>query len=307
MAADPNAKTDEFSMPTPVPGDPLGQPAFYRTQVDVGALSHPGKVRPNNEDFYLVARLERSLQTLLTNLPEGAVPLRYHEMTYAMVVADGVGGAAGGEVASQVAISTLVNLVLYQPDWIARSGEPEAERLLRRIVRRYGQVHATLKEEAREDPKLAGMGTTMTLAFNVGTDLFLGHVGDSRAYFFRGGKLHQITRDHTYAQALADAGFIGPEEVATHHLRHVLTRVLGGGGGAAAADVQRLRLGDGDQVLLCTDGLSDLVEDAAIAAVLRAAATASVACETLVELALERGGKDNVTVVLARYRFAQDT
>jgi protein phosphatase len=305
MSANSGDRTDEFPVPTPPPGSAPHRPTSVRTQVDLGALSHAGKVRPSNEDFYLVSRFERSLHTLLTNLPEGAVPLRCQEVGYGLVVADGMGGVAGGAVASQLAITTLVNLVLAQPDWIMRPGVAEEEEMLQRIALRYEQVDAVLKKEARANPTLAGMGTTMTLAVNLGTDLLLGHLGDSRAYFCRQGQLHQLTRDHTHAQALADARVIRPEEVATHRLRHILTRVLGGSGGAGTADVQGVRLGDGDQVLLCTDGLTDLVEDAAIAAVLQGSATASLACETLVDLALERGGRDNVTVVLARYRFTQ--
>src|SRR5262249_3777304 len=151
---------------------------------------------------------------------------------------------------------------------------------------------------------LTGMGTTMTVACSLGIDLFVTHVGDSRVYLCRQGHLHQLTRDHTLAQSLADRGVIPHEEVATHRLRHVLTRALGGKG-EVEADVQRARLEDKDQLLLCTDGLTNMVDDAAIEAVLREAPTAGGACEALVERALKNGGKDNVTVVLARYSFAQ--
>jgi protein phosphatase len=296
MAVDPNEVTAEYPLP---PAAPLP------VRVDLGALSHPGNVRPNNEDFYLVARSSRALQTLLTNLPEGVVPERAEEVGYGMVVADGMGGMAAGEVASRLAISTLLTRILNTPDWIMRTGERENQRLLQRIARRYREVDAALHAEAQANPRLWGMGTTMTLAFSLGTDLFLGHVGDSRAYFCRGAEFYQLTRDHTLAQGLADAGAIRPEEVATHRLRHVLTRSLGGGEGWVEADVQRLRLGDGDQILLCTDGLTDMVDDAAIAGVLRRAGTAAEACQALVEQALKQGGKDNVTAVVARYRLAQ--
>jgi protein phosphatase len=281
----------------------MPRPFSSEVRVDFGALSHPGKVRTNNEDSYLVVRFDRGLETLLTNLPEGYVPRRFQEVGYGMTVADGVGGSASGEVASRLAITTLVTLVLNQPDWLMRLGEPESKRVMRRMARRLRQVDEALKEEAATDRTLAGMATTLTLACSLGSDLFLAHVGDSRAYYYRGTELHPLTRDHTYVRALADLGILRPEAALTHRLRHVLTRALGGRAASSEAEVQRLQLGDGDQVLLCTDGLTDLVDNATIAAVLSRAGPAREACKTLVDLALERGGKDNVTVVLARYRF----
>jgi protein phosphatase len=273
--------------------------------VDLGALSHPGNVRPNNEDVYLVVRTSRAFQALLTNLPPGHVPEHHEEMGYGLIVADGMGGMSAGEVAGRLAVTTVVNILLNTPDWIMRAGDPESQRLMRRIARGYQQVDEVLRAEARADPKLWGMGTTMTLAYSLGADLFLGHVGDSRVYFCRGRELHQLTRDHTYAQALVAAGALRPEEAATSRMRHVLTNALGGTGEHAKVDVQQAQLSDGDQVLLCTDGLTDMVDDATIGAVLRRGGKSQEACQALVDLALQKGGKDNVTVVLARYTFAR--
>src|SRR5262249_7197681 len=157
-------------------------PQAVSVQVDVSALSHPGYVRTNNEDAYLVARLSRALETLFSNLPEGDVPHRVEEAGYALFVADGLGGMPAGEVASRRAASTLVNLVLETPDWIMRTGEREREQLAQRIAQRCRLIDAALTEEGQRDPSRAGMSTTMTLAFNVGRELFIGHVGDSRAY-----------------------------------------------------------------------------------------------------------------------------
>ncbi len=296
MPTDPNAETGEYPMVSEAP-----PPAPVR--VDLGACTHRGLVRANNEDCYLVVRLNRALETLLTNLPEGSVPARFDEVGYGMLVADGMGGMAAGEVASRLALSTLAHLVVSSPEWIMRVDEAEAERLLERLTQRYRQVDAALKAEARADPSLFGMGTTLTLAYSLGSELFLAHVGDSRAYFFHGGRLHQLTRDHTYAQVLVDTGIIRPEEAATHRLRHVLTRALGATAEPVKADVHRARLSDGDQILLCTDGLTEMVEEADIARILLRAGTAQEACGALVEAALAGGGRDNVTVVLTRYHF----
>ena len=145
------------------------------------------------------------------------------------------------------------------------------------------------------------MGTTLTLAYSVGVHLFLIHVGDSRAYLFRRGQLQQLTRDHTVAQALADAGHIKQDDVRRHPKRNTLTNYLGGHRGKIKADVRWLRLEDGDRVLLCSDGLSDMVEDAEIARSLAAHPDSDTAALDLIRLALENGGKDNVTVVVASY------
>jgi len=306
MNAGHNLDTDEYRIwttPTDVRSPGVTSAAV---QVDLAARSHAGRVRPNNEDHFLVVRFDRALQTLLTNLPEGLVPPRAEEVGYGMVVADGMGGMAAGEVASRSAIRTLINLALATPDWVMMKEGPEIERVMQRMAERYRRVDAALREEARADPGLAGMGTTMTLACSLGANLILAHVGDSRGYLLRGGALHSLTRDHTLVQELVDRGVVRPEQAATHPFRQVLTRALGGSGGEVEAVVQHLLLADADQLLLCTDGLTDMVDATSIGAILQSSASSDDACQALVELALQKGGKDNVTVVLARYRFAPE-
>ena len=305
MGEGKNQDTEEFALALPRNvRHPRSTSA--RVQVDLGALSDPGKVRPNNEDHFLVARLDRSLQTLLTNLPPGHVPQRSSETAYSMLVADGMGGHLAGEVASRNAISFLVDLVLETPDWILRLDDDLMQEVRHRMEWRFQQVQEALKEQAREDPTLSGMGTTLTVACSLGTDLFLFHAGDSRAYMFRQDRLHRLTCDHTMAQCLADVGAILPEEVATHPMRHILTNALGGSAGKLRVECRELRLEDGDQILLCTDGLTDLVPDTAIRELLQRNGTAADACRTLVDRTLEAGGKDNVTVVLGRYHIPQE-
>lgn len=283
---------------------PSHDTASALVQVDLGGLSHQGKVRLNNEDHYLVVRANRSLETLLTNLETDVLPPRFEETGYGMPVADGMGGMAAGEVASRLALLTLVELVVNTPDWIMRMDQREnAERVMQRLTQRFRLVDAALKEEARSDPKLIGMGTTLTLAASLGADLFLGHIGDSRAYLLRGGRLYQLTRDDTLAQALIDAGVAQPKDRTTNAMRHVLTAALGSTGEQTDPEVHRLRLADGDQVMLCTDGLTEMVDDEAIGSTLRDAISADEACRNLIDLALKAGGKDNATVVIARYRF----
>lgn len=304
MNARNNMDTDEYPVSTAAADVLSPRFASSAVQVDLAALSHQGKVRPNNEDHYLIVRFNRALQTLLTNLPEGLIPPRAEEVGYGMVVADGMGGMAAGEVASRMAIRTLINLALATPDWVMLGGTPEIELAMQRMAERYRQVDAALREEAQADPRLSGMGTTMTLTCSLGADLLLSHVGDSRAYLLRSGELYPLTRDHTLVQELVDRGVVRPEQAANHPFRHVLTRALGVGGGKLDAEVQRVSLADADQLLLCTDGLTDMVDATTIRTILRSSACSNDACRTLVETALQNGGKDNVTVVVARYRFA---
>jgi len=283
---------------------PAGESAWV--EVDLAALTHPGRIRDNNEDHFYVARIDRSLQTLDTNLPEGDVPRHYSETAYGLLVADGVGGAAAGEVASRTAVHALIDLVIETPDWIMRLDQPLADEVLQRMERRFQQVRDVLIQKAKDDPALRGMGTTMTVACTLGTEILTAHVGDSRAYVFRrGGVLERLTRDQTLAQSLVDAGAITPQEISTHPGRNVLTSALATRLAFAQVELRRARIGDGDQLLLCSDGLTDMVPDDLIARELRSPGGSAAVCQRLVDLALEAGGKDNVTVVLGRYRVPQ--
>jgi PPM family protein phosphatase len=302
MAVD-NADTLEIPASTTIKGSEPPRPFSSLLEVEMAALSHPGKVRPNNEDHFLVLKLGRYLDVLKTNLPEAEIPLRSEETCYGMVVADGMGGAAAGEVASRLAIHTLLNLTLELPDWILRVDDELAQKVMGRAVQRFRKIDARISREAKDDPKLSGMGTTMTLAYSLGDDLFIVHVGDSRVYLFREGRLWQLTHDHTLVQDLLEKGHLTREEASSNHLRHILTQALGQGGSKLEVEVQRLKLIDGDCLLLCTDGLTEMVADDQIAEQLGRPARAEDACLNLISLALERGGLDNITAIVARYRF----
>ena len=275
-------------------------------EVDLAARSHQGHVRDSNEDHYLAVRISRCLEIALTNLREDVLPKRYDETAYGMLVADGMGGQAAGEVASSTALLRLLDLVAQTPDWIMRMDQPEnAETVMRRLTRRFRQIDEELRDQGEANLSFHGMGTTLTVAATLGADLFLGHIGDSRAYLMRGEKLHQLTKDHTLAQALIDAGIATAKDTVTRAMKHVLTAALGTTGEPSDPEVQRLHLSDGDQLLLCTDGLTEMVSDNDIAAVLADANSSAAACQGLINLALAGGGRDNITVVLARYRFRQ--
>ena len=277
-----------------------------RVKVDLAAQSHQGHIRTNNEDRYLAVRITRSLETVLTNLGEGVLPKRFDETAYGMLVADGMGGMAAGEIASSTALLRLMELVAQTPDWIMKMNQREnALIVMTRMTNRFREIDDELREQGESNQSLYGMGTTLTVTVSLGTDLFLSHIGDSRAYLLRGEKLHQLTKDHTLAQALIDAGIARADDTSTLAMRHVLTAALGSTGERSDPQVQRLHLSDADQLLLCTDGLTEMVADNDIAAVLANANSSQAACQALIDLALAGGGKDNITVVLARYRFPQ--
>ena len=276
-----------------------------RTQVDLGAESHKGKVRSVNEDSFLVLTFGRSLQTVLTNLPASQAPDGYRETGYAMIVADGMGGTPHGDLAGRAAIGALVELMIQTPDWIMRPNWMGTLEVLRRMEERFGQLPGALAKLAESAPHLSGMGTTMTLAVSLGTDLIIGHVGASRAYIFRRGHLIRLTDDQTVAHLLAKAGVISPEDVPNHYARRVLTSPITTAGTKVEVELRHLKLADGDQLLLCSDGLTDMVTADKIGAVLEQQTSAAAACRELVGLAVEAGGLDDMTVVLGRYQIPE--
>lgn len=278
----------------------------HRVHADIAALTHTG-ARPNNEDAYLVCRLGRFMERIASSLPESDLPAHYDDSGHLLIVVDGVGGAAGGEVASRTALLTLLRQVLRSPKWALKLDDPatrdgEILELLDRSRAYLQGMHSAIRARQEDDPRYEGMGTTFTSAYTIGGDVFIMHVGDSRAYVLRRGRLVRITHDHTVAQEYADLGQLGQSEVAEHPMSHVLTRALGAPTDTLVSDTHHRDLEDGDRMLLCSDGLTKVASEADIAATLDAHPTSESACRALVELALARGGPDNITVIVAGYR-----
>src|SRR5262245_31402557 len=207
----------------PVRPDPLWpETGSSQIQVDWAAVTDRGLVRENNQHQYLVVRLGRSLETLLTNLHAGQIRAEAEEVAYVLFVADGVGGSAGGEVASQLAITTLVSLALHSPDWVLGIRPEDSRRRVQRLEARWRHVQEALRQRGDREPALGQMATTMSTAVSLGTRLVVGHVGDSRVYIFRQGQVRQLTRDHTMARMLVELGRLTPEQAATHPKRRLL-------------------------------------------------------------------------------------
>lgn len=272
-----------------------------RVQVDCQGLTHVGKVRAQNEDHFLIARLAKSMRICQTSLPAADSTQFSAEEGHLMIVADGMGGAAGGETASALAVKTVENFVLDTLKWFLHLGGFEENTLTDELRRALERADRNVMRQAAEDLNLTGMGTTLTMTFSVATDLYIVHAGDSRAYLFRAGELDQVTIDHTLVQLLVEGGTLTPEAARSHRRRHVVTNVVGGPRHGVHAEIHKVSLQDGDILVLCSDGLTEPVDDSTIAATLTSHPEPDRACRRLLDLALEHGGPDNITVVVARY------
>jgi serine/threonine protein phosphatase PrpC len=280
-----------------------GQESPSSVAIEFGAMTDKGKIRNRNEDHFLVARLAKSMTVCRTSLPDDGRTRFSEEEGYLMIVADGMGGAAAGERASAVAVESVERFVLDTLKWFLHLEGREEHALFAEL--RQGLEHADrdVIERARLDPRLHGMGTTMTMAYSVGTDLFIVHAGDSRAYLFHDGELQQLTSDHTLVQVLVQGGAITPEDAKKHRNRNIVTNVVGGPREGVFAEIHKLKVADGDVLLLCSDGLTEPVADDAIAEILASNENAEEACARLIERALERGAPDNVTAIVSRFHI----
>ncbi len=273
-----------------------------KVSMTCGALSHPGKVRTNNEDHFLVARLAKSMQICQSSLKHDAGEFNFSEEDgYLMVVADGMGGAAAGERASALAVESVKDYALNTLNWFLHLGGADESVLLSELRQSLEIADKAVVDEGVSNARLYGMGTTLTIAYSLGADLYLAHAGDSRAYLFREGSLEQVTNDHTLVQMMVSGGVLSPEDARHHARRNIVTNVIGGPSAGVHAEIHKVKLADGDVLLICSDGLTEPVEDARIAEVLGSEPDPEAAARCLIELALASGGPDNVTAVVARY------
>ena len=210
-------------------------------------------------------------------------------------VADGMGGHEAGEVASAIAVQTLVDKFGPGSPFHAGGAAPGADDLRQAVE----QANATIVSEAQGDKK--GMGTTVTAGIMEGSRLHIAHVGDSRAYMLRGGRLYMLTQDHSWVAEQVRAGALKPEEAATHPRRNLLTRALGASG-QVEVDAQTIPLEQDDLILLCSDGLHGVVSDQKLREELLKTPDLQAVCDHLVAEANRAGGPDNITVLVARHR-----
>jgi PPM family protein phosphatase len=268
-------------------------------ELDVYGLTHPGKVRTTNQDHFLICSLRKQMLVHLTSLSGlEQMPVLAERLAFLAVVADGVGGSAGGETASRVAVEAVTRYIAESVQcYYASHGEGD-DAFLVSLQNAAAQCHQDLLELGRDQPDLEGMATTLTLWLGVWPRAYLLQVGDSRCYLLRDGELTQLSRDQTMAQELVDAGVMARAEAGRTRWAHTLSSAIGGR--QTAPIVTRLEQEWGNVGMLCSDGLTRHVSDERIRERLRGMTSARQVCEDLLQDALADGGTDNITILVGR-------
>jgi serine/threonine protein phosphatase PrpC len=268
-------------------------------EIDAHGVTHPGKVRKDNQDHFVLCSLRKQLVLRLSSIADAASMMAESERLASLaMVADGVGGAARGEAASRIALQAVTRYVSRATRCYFGAAEDDDQALLDALQQGARHCHAELLRLGEQDHEYRGMATTLTLYLGVWPKGYLLQVGDSRCYLLRDGALTQITRDQTMAQAMVDVGVMKAEEAASSRLAHTLTSAIGGH--ETDPVVSTFDMAWGHVLLLCSDGLTRHVSDDRIREVLRSMKSAKQACETLLADALAGGGSDNITIVVGR-------
>jgi len=278
------------------PSSPGGRSLIARSF----GLTDRGQVRPSNEDHFLIGELLRTLRVQQTSLKQEASQSAANR-GYVFIVADGMGGHVAGEVASALSLVSIETFLLNSLRRFSTLKCSEESTVLQEFEAAVRQADARLFEEASQHPELLGMGTTLTMAFAVRRCLFVAHAGDSRCYLYAGGQLRQVTRDHTMVAEMVRQKLLSEAEASRHSYRNIVTNILGGNERGVHVEVQRLDLQPGHVMLLCSDGLSGMVSDEQIAAILRDESDPERACQRLVAAANANGGKDNITTIVVHF------
>jgi len=264
------------------------------TRVDIAGLSNVGKVRSANEDHFAVMAMRKAVELRATNLQELTLLDRVRRPeVHLLVVADGVGGASGGKLASGVAVRAVVEYVAEAIGCVQDFDVDHEQAFLDQLSRAVERGHERLKEMFQTQ---GGPATTLTMVTLVWPRAYVVHVGDSRGYYLRQGVLRQFTRDQTMGDYLVDIGAVTEQHAQKAGLYNVLSSAVGGD---LVPTVGVVDLSDGDALLLCTDGLTKHVKDDRIAAIL-SSGSAEAATQALIDAALAGGGTDNVTVIVAK-------
>ncbi len=268
-------------------------------EIDVFGMSHVGNVREDNQDSYLVASLHHALVVHDTSLDDSDPALvTSSRRGMLFLVADGVGGGAGGAQASQSALRAAARYVTEAMDYYARD-EPASERaFVDEMLKAVERTHLLVREAGEKDGATHGMATTLTMVTIVWPRAHLVHVGDSRCYRMRNGQLERLTKDQTMAQKFLDSGAMNAQELENSRLKNVLWSALGAQELAPDAFVTDVQWND--RMLLCTDGLTKHVSDDEIATWMAKDAPSELIGRGLIDLVLERGATDNVTLILGQ-------
>ena len=269
--------------------------------VDCFGLTDQGKVRRKNDDHFLIASLHKLMRVHLTSLPDpDAMPLVSESRGFLFMVADGVGGRPHGDLASGTALRYIAQYVTHLMDLYNRLDPEKETQFLAELEKSVQRSHEVLVAETERSGEGRGGATTLTMVAAVWPRAYLVQVGDSRCYRLRDGKLERMSQDQTIAQALVEQGALSPGDAEHSPLRNMLVSALGGREARPVTAITDIRWDD--VMLICTDGLTKHVAEKEIEAELTATSSAEDTCRRLVDLALERGGTDNVTVLISRLR-----
>jgi serine/threonine protein phosphatase PrpC len=264
-------------------------------------LTDIGRRRESNQDHFLVADVARSIQIAGSSLPLEAGQRVYGSpLSRLILVADGMGGHQAGARASAQAIESVVHQLLDCPEWFDLIDNEQLDQFALRIDRLFRAAHRSLETASKSDPNLKGMGTTLTLVYIAWPRMLVVHAGDSRCYLMRNGQLKVLTKDHTIASQLVTRGELREEDAASSPWGNMLWNVLGGGGTEVRPEMCTVDLKMEDWVLVCSDGLNKHLSDEEIQRHLIGGGEPSYIAQQLIQSANEKGGVDNVTVVLTR-------
>ena len=266
-------------------------------EIDVFGVTHPGHVRKDNQDHFLICALRKQIVVRVSSLPEADLMEDTERLAFLAMVADGVGGGVKGGEASRVALQAVTQYVSRSMRCYYAAGADD-QQFYDALVEGAHQCHEEILRRGDEDPEYRGMATTLTLYFGVWPRAYLLQVGDSRCYLLRNGELTQLTRDQTMAQEMVDLGVMKAEDAAATRLAHTLSSAIGGS--QTDPTVSRFDMTWGHVLLLCSDGLTRHVSDERIRDVLRSMTSARQACDDLLQEALDGGGSDNITIVVGR-------
>jgi len=273
---------------------------------DLFGLTHVGKVRKENQDHFLICTVHSQVVINATSLPNfDQLDLRGPRLATIGLVADGVGGSDSGSDASRLAAETITGYVASTLRSYHTAGSANDDVLMKSLTDAVLQAHDVVRAESATRSGTKPMATTLTLCMGVWPWMYVVQVGDSRCYYFDGQKLHQVTRDQTIAQHLVDTGALPKERLGSSPFRHVLSSAIGGQ--EALPAISRIDLRRSGTTFMCSDGLTRHVTDEEIEAHIRAMTSSEQLCRTLLELALERGGLDNITILAARAPLAAAT
>jgi protein phosphatase len=276
--------------------------AAAEARVDMAADSVCGKRRYQNTDHYLCIRRGRLQETLFTSLQEADLPQRFEEYAYAMVVADGLGGRAAGARASRLALSAVAHFAIQYGKWNVRVSHRVISDIEHEGRFLYQRVNDAVLQASRSDVGLAHMATSLTGVYIAEDRLFYAHVGHSRAYLFRAGLLTQVTTDHSVGQPSFESSQERFSDYSKSDVAHAVTEAIGGRPGGPDVEIEHFRLMAGDRILLCTNGLTDVLTSERIADVLALRRRPRDECQQLIDLARQADAPDDVTVVVADYR-----